>query len=322
MDRRTFLCGLTLGTLAVPLAGEAQPAGKVWRIGVLLWPSNLNIDPFRLGLRELGYRERENIVIEEPASKSYEDLPRVAAHLARLKVDVILAIGTPAAGVARDAIVTIPVVFLTFADPVRTGLVASLGRPGRNMTGVTMMAAELAGKRLELMKQALPKVTRVAVLWNPANADTEEELEQTRSAARSLGVQLQAHAARTPADLERVFATITRTRPDALLVLSDPMFASEQRRIAILGEKSGLPEVFHRKEYVDAGGLMSYGPNLIDVIRRAAIYVDKILKGAKPADLPVEQPTKFELVINLKAAKALKLTIPQTLLLQADQLIE
>ncbi|PYM90037.1 MAG: ABC transporter substrate-binding protein [Candidatus Rokuibacteriota bacterium] len=313
---------LPLSLAVAPLAAHAQPPEKTARIGVMRWPPDLNIDPFRQSLSALGYREGQNLLIEELTSKSYEDLPRVAAQLVRRKVNVILAVGTPAARVARDAITTIPVVFLTFADPVRTGLVASLARPERNVTGVTMIAAELAGKRLEPLKEALPSTTCVVALWNPANRDTEEELNQTRSAARSLGIQLDVHAARTPEELEGAFTAMARERADAFLMLSDPMFASEGRRIAGLAERNGLPGMSHRREYVDVGGLMSYGPNLIDVIRRAANYADKIIKGAKPADLPVEQPAKFELVINLKTARRLGLRIPPSVLLRADQVIE
>jgi len=321
VDRRAFLaCSIAL--FAAPLGAEAQPSEKTHRIGVLLWPPNLSLGPLRRSLSELGYREGQNIVIDEPTPQSYEDLRRAAAKLVRLKVDVILAMGTPAARTAREVITTIPVVFLTFADPVRTGLVSSLARPGRNLTGVTMIAAELAGKRLEVLKEALPKVTRVAALWNPTNRDSEEELTQTRSAARSLGLQLEVLAARAPEELRAAFNAITSAHADAFLVLSDPVFASEWRRIAGLAETSRLPGMAHRREYVEVGGLMSYGPSLTELMRRAATHVDKVLKGAKPADLPIEQPTKFELVINLKTAKALGLTIPLSLLARADQVIE
>jgi len=320
MDRRAFISAVGGSLLTAPLAAHASE--KMHRIGVLLWPPNLSIGPLRRSLDELGYHEGQNIVIDEPTPKSYEDLRRTAAELVRLKVDVILAMGTPAARTARDVITTIPVVFLTFADPVRTGLVASFAHPGRNLTGVTMIAAELAGKRLEVLKEALPKVTRVAALWNPANRDTEEELTQTRSAARSLGLQLETREARSPEELQSAFAAIASAHTDALGVLSDPMFANEWRRIAGLAERSRLPGISHRREYVEVGGLMSYGPSLTDLMRRVATHVDKILKGAKPVDLPVEQPTKFELVINLKTAKALGLTIPQSMLIRADEVIQ
>ncbi len=322
MNRRTFLCGLTLGTLAAPLAAEPQQPAKIPRIGILSSSSAGSPEAFGQGLRDLGYVEGQNIVIERRHAKSYEELPRLAAELVRLKVDVIFAPGSPAAQVARDSVQTVPVVFVTFADPVQTGLVASLARPGRNLTGLTMISAELTGKRLQLLREALPKVSHVAVLVNPANASSREQLAETQSAARSLGMRLEAHEVRVPQELEAAFAAMRRAHADALFILPDTMFASERRRIAGLAEKNRLPAMFHVRPYVDAGGLMAYGPSFADANRRAATYVDKILKGAKPGDLPVEQPTKVELVINLKTAKALGITIPQSLLLRADQVIE
>jgi putative tryptophan/tyrosine transport system substrate-binding protein len=230
-----FISLLTIGLFVAPFVAEAQRAGKVYRVGLLQSAASPipNTDAFRQRLHELGYREGQNLIIEAPTPKSLEDLPHVAAELARLNVDVILASGTPAATVARDAIATIPVVFVTFADPVGTGLVASVGQPSRNMTGLTMMAAELAGKRLALLKAALPKVTRVAVLWNPANRDTEEQLSQTRAAARSLAIHIDAHAASIP--------------------LSDAMFGRERRRIASLAERNRVPGMYHWRSYVEAG---------------------------------------------------------------------
>ena len=299
-----FISLLTIGLFVAPFVAEAQRAGKVYRVGLLQSVASPipNTDAFRQRLHELGYREGQNLIIEAPTPKSLEDLPHVAAELARLNVNVILASGTPAATVTRDAIATIPVVFVTFADPVGTGLVASVGRPSRNMTGLTMMAAELAGKRLALLKEALPKVTRVAVLWNPANRDTEEQLSQTRAAARSLAIHIDAHAASIPC----------RTL----------CLGANGDRLRAWRNGTEFPECITGGPTSRRGGLMSYGPNLTDLFRRAATYVDKILKGAKPGDLPVEQPTKLELVINLKTAKALGLTIPPSLLLRADQVIE
>ena len=323
MKRRALglVAVLVLAFLAAPRGAPAQPPAKVPRIGVFgtaITPDSL--DAFRQGLRDFGYVEGRNIVIERAHSSS--DLPHRAAELVSRKVDVILALNTSTARAARDAVITIPVVFVTFADPVRVGLVESLARPGRNMTGLTLMAGELAGKRLQLLREAMPSVARVAVLWNPVNRDTEEQLAETQSAARSLGIQLDLHAATTPGELSTAFTAIAKARADALFVLSDSMFFVERRQIAGLAEKHRLPTMYHWRAYVDAGGLMSYGSNLVASHRRAAYFVDSILKGAKPGDLPVEQPTKFELVINLKTARALRLTMPQSLLLQADQVIE
>ncbi len=310
-------------TLAAALAAEAQPPGQVPRIGVFGPESTTTVDSlemFRQGLRDFGYVEGRNIVIER--AKTSADPSRRAAELVSLKVDVILALNTATARIAKDTVTSIPVVFVTFADPVRVGLVDSLARPGRNMTGLTLMAGELAGKRLQLLREAIPRVARVAVLWNPANRDTEEQLAETQSAARSLGVQLHVHAATTPQELTGAFGAAAKARVDALFVLSDTMFFRERRQVAVLAEKHRLPTMYHWRAYVDAGGLMSYGANFADSHRRAAYFVDSILKGAKPGDLPVEQPTKFELVINRKTAKALGLTIPQSLLARADEVIQ
>jgi putative ABC transport system substrate-binding protein len=322
MERREFI--VTFALVLAPLAVEAQVAGKVWHIGILRLPSAADpeIEAFTHGLRDLGYIEGQNIVIDRPAAKGEGDLPSVAADLARLKVDVIFSPSTRTTGVARDTITMIPVVFVTFADPVRAGLVKSLARPGHNLTGLTMIAGELAGKRLELLREALPKVKRVSVLWNPSNPDASEQLNESRSAAQSLGIALDAHAVKSPQAIESAFAAIARAHADALFILSDTMFFRERQRIAGLAERNRLPAMYHWRAYVDAGGLMSYGPNLTDLHRRAATFVDKILKGTKPADLPVEQPTKFELVINLKTAEVLGLTIPPSLLLRADEVIE
>jgi ABC-type uncharacterized transport system substrate-binding protein len=316
---------VTLSLVLGPLAAESQQAAKIARIGYLEVDragSVLN-EALRQGLRDLGYVEGRNVVIEyRDAEGKLDRLPALAAELVALKVDVLLVGGTAQALAAKQATRTLPIVFVTFGDPVRTGLVASLARPGRNMTGVTMISGELAGKRLELLREILPKVRRVAVLWNPVNRDTEEQLNETRGAARSLGMQVEAYTARAPHELEGAFAAMARDRADAVFPLSDAMFGRQRRQIADLAARNRLAGMYHWRNYVEAGGLMSYGPNLTDLFRRSATYVDKILKGAKPADLPVEQPTKFELVINLKTAKALGLTIPQTLLLRADQVIQ
>jgi len=320
---------LALGLLAAALTAEAQQAAKIARIGYLA--SNVSASPhlneaFRQGLRDLGYVESSNLVIEyRDAEGKFERLPALAAELVALKVDVIVAVGTLHALAAKQATGTLPIVFASAADPVTDGLVTSLARPGGNVTGLSLLVPELVGKCLEQLKQAVPGVSRVAVLWQPGGLGERTEKDMLKGAevaARALGVRLQFVEARGPADLDRAFSDMTRARAGALTMLSTPMFGSERRRLVDLAAKNRLPAVYPFREYVDAGGLMSYGPDLADMWRRAATYVDKILKGAKPADLPVEQPTKFELVINLKTAKALRLTIPQSLLRQADQVIE
>jgi putative ABC transport system substrate-binding protein len=320
MDRRSFLSTIGIAVFVV-FAAEAQQVGRVPTVGVL---SSIGGGPeaFRQGLRDLGYVEGQNIIIEGHPTKSYAELPQRAAELVQRKVAVIFAPGTPAAQVARDSIQTIPVVFVTFADPVQTGLVASLAEPRRNLTGLTMVATELAGKRMELLKEALPKVSHVAVLLNAANPSSAGQIREMQSAALSLGMRLETHMVGTSSELEDTFASMQKQHAEAVLLGADSMFFAERRRIVGLANKSRLPAMFHWRAYVDAGGLMCYGPSFAEANRRAAHYVDKILKGAKPADLPVEQPTQFELVINLKTAKALGLTIPQSLLLRADQVIE
>ena len=330
MDRRTFIGSLAGGLLASPLAAEAQQPGKVARIGYLA--SNLAASPhapeaFRQGLRDLGYVEGRTIVIEyRDAEGKLERFPALAAELVALKVDVIVAGGgTPAALAAKQVTRTLPIVFAVVGDPVGSGLVTSLARPGGNLTGLSNVAAELVGKRLEQLRHAVPGVSRVAALWQPGNfpARTEEDMvKEAEVTARAMGVRLQFVEARGPEDFDRAFSDMIRARAGALTVLTSSMFFSERRRLADLVAKNRLPAVYPLREFVDAGGLMSYGADVADLFRRAATYVDKILKGAKPADLPVEQPTKFELVINLKTAKALGLTIPPSLLQRADQVIE
>ena len=330
MERRTFTAMIAGGLLATPFAAEAQQAAKVPRIGYLA--GNLAVSPhqheaFRQGLRDLGYVEGRNVVIEyRSAEGRFERLPALAAELVALKVDVIVtAGGTPPALAAKQATWTLPIVFVFAPDPVTSGLVTGLARPGGNVTGLSIFAPELVGKCLEQLKQAVPGVSRVAVLWQPGalGERTEKEmLKEAEVAARALGVRPQFVEARGPADLDRAFSDMTKARAGALTVLSTPMFGSERRRLVDLAAKNRLPAVYSWREFVDAGGLMSYGPNVADNYRRAATYVDKILKGAKPADLPVEQPIKFELVINLKTAKALGLTIPQSLLGRADEVIQ
>ena len=330
IDRRGFITGITFGLLAAPLAVEAQQAAKVVRIGWLAnSPADANphlIGAFRQGLRDLGYVEGRNLVIEiRSAEGKFERLPARAAELVALKIDVIVAGGTPNALAAKHATKTIPIVFTAAVDPVENGLVTSLARPGGNVTGVANLAQELVGKRLEQLKQAIPGVSRVAVLWQPGAYGERTEramLKEAEVATRALGVRLQFVEARGPEDIDRAFSEMTRERAGALTVSSSSMFITERRRLVDLAAKHRLPALYPTRESVDVGGLMSYGPNLADSFRRAAPYVDKILKGAKPGDLPVEQPTKFDLVINLKTAKALGLTIPPSLLQRADQVIE
>ncbi len=312
MRRRAFLGTLAVvsGGLLAPLAAEAQQAGKIYRIGIL---GNVPLtDPgsarlwgkFVQGLRDLGYVDGGNITIEYLSSEGkYERLPALAADLVRLKVDII-------------------VVMVSVGDPVGNGLVASLARPGGNITGTSFLTSAIVGKQLELLKQITPHVSRLAILLNPANPGHLLGLEEAKVAAHSLGVQLQALEARGPDDLERAFAATTRERAGALFVPWDGMFLLHLTRITQLAAKTRLPTMYGHRGYVDAGGLASYGPSALESFRRAAAYVDKILKGAKPGDLPVEQPTKFELIINLKTAKALGLTIPPSLLGRADEVIQ
>jgi putative ABC transport system substrate-binding protein len=328
MDRRAFIGTPAVFLLAAPFAAEAQQAAKIARIGWLgNSPSALPHlrEAFLQGLRDLGYVEGRNVVIEyRYAEGKPERFPALAAELVALKVDVIVAPNTPPALAAKQATRTIPIVFLFSVDPVTDGLVTSLARPGGNVTGLSNLAPELVGKRLELLTQAVPGVTRVAVLWQPGGVPERTEkdiLTRAEVAGRALGVRLQFVEARGPADIDRAFSDMTRERAGALTALGSPMFTSERRRLVDLAAKHRLPAVYGRREYVDAGGLMSYAPDFADLSRRAATYVDKILKGAKPGDLPAEQPTKFELVFNLKTAKALGLTIPQSVLARADEVI-
>ncbi len=329
MERRTFLTVIAGGLLAAPVAAEAQPAGKVYRVGYLAAgsrsdsQSQRSLDAFRQGLRELGYVEGQSIAIEYRwAEWKYERLPDLAAELVRLKVDVIVTGIVPAIQAAKQATRTIPIVMAVVVDPVATGLVASLARPGGNITGLSMIAPELVGKQLELLREVVPKVSRVAILWNPANPGNAPQLQEAEVAARRLGVWPRPLEAQGPNEIDSAFAAMTRERAGALLVLVDSMLLSQRERIADLAAKSRLPAVYGLRAHAEVGGLMAYAANALDMYRRAAIFVDKILKGAKPADLPVEQPTKFELVINLKTAKALGLKIPQSLLLRADEVIQ
>jgi ABC-type uncharacterized transport system substrate-binding protein len=329
MDRRRFLLTSLVCAFASPHATGAQQAAKIARIGWLA--GNRAASPhlpeaFRQGLRDLGYVESGNVVIEyRDAEGKFERLPALAAELVALKVDVIVAGGTPQALAAKQATRTVPIVFAAAGDPVTSGLVTSLARPGGNVTGLTGLGPELVGKGLEQLTQAVPGVSRVAALWQPGGQGERTDkdiLKEADVAARALGVRLQFVEARGPEDFDRAFSDMTRARAGALTVLVSPMFFGERRRLVDLAAKNRLPAVYPWREFVDAGGLMAYGADLADLFRRAATYVDKILKGAKPAELPVEQPTKYELVINLKTARTLGLTIPPSLLRRADQIIE
>ena len=328
--RLAFTITLLLGRLFSPDVPEAQQAGKVARVAYLsvnlaAAPPHL-LEAFRQGLRDLGYVEGRNVVIEyRDAGGRAERLPALAAELVALNVDVIFAGSSPHALVARQATRTIPIVFISSGDPVADGLVASLARPGGNVTGLSSLTPERLGKCLELLTQAIPGVSRIAVLWQPGSVGerTEREtLKGAEAAVQARGVRLHFVEARDPADIESAFSDMTRARAGALAVWGTAMFATERGRLVALAAKNRLPAVYTLSEFVDAGGLMSYGHSQADLNRRAASYVDRILKGAKPAELPVEQPTKFDLVVNLKTAKTLGLTIPPSLLARADHIVE
>jgi ABC-type uncharacterized transport system substrate-binding protein len=326
VDRRAFLGTLAGSLLAAPLAAEAQPAGKVPRIGFLFSGASgpaREVDTFRQGLRDLGYIEGQNIAIEYRfAGGQVERLPELAAELVRLKLDVIVAPYTPPALAAKRATSTIPIVFAVVADAVGAGLIANFARPGRNITGLTSSSAELGGKRLELLKQVVPKASRVAVLYNPADRSNVLVLKQLQESAPTLALTLQPLEVREPREFEGAFLAMTRERAHAMFGTPGVLTFEHTKVLVDLAAKRRIPAMWGHRQFVDAGGLMSYAVNVYDQIRQTAVYVDKILKGANPGDLPIEQPTKFELLINLKTAKALGLTIPPSLLQRADQVIE
>jgi len=326
IDRRAFLGGLGLSVLAASLAAEAQPqTGKVWRIGVLmsLYPPDADApQALRQGLRTLGYVEGQNLVIDWRYVEGRDDrLPTLAAELVGLNVDLMVTDITLATRAAMHATSTIPIVMAISADAVGGGLVANLARPGGNVTGNSVMLAETSVKRLQILKEAVPKVSRVGVLWDRETPFHKAMLREIDTAAPSLRLQPLAIAVKNRADLGDALSEITKQRADALFV-SQGMSPAARRQLLEFAAKNRLPTMFMIKDYVPAGGLMSYAPNYIEMFRHSAVYVDKILKGAKPGELPIEQPTKFELVINLKTAKALGLTIPPLLLGRADQVIE
>ena len=314
--------------LAPPLAAEGQPTGKVYRIGLILTatPSESAhlVKALDEGLRELGYVEGRNVMFERRfAEGRQERLPALAADLVRLKVDTLVTGSNPVIAAVKQASATIPVVMAVSRDPVSAGFIASLARPGGNITGLANdPAPEIIGKNLELLKEAAPRVSRVAFLWNPIPPGAGTYKNAVESAARSLGVTFQSVEVRGRNEFEGAFAAMVRERANGIVVATDPVILGPRSEVVLLAARNRLPAVYGLREFPEVGGFMSYGPNVADQFRRAAIYVDKILKGAKPGDLPVEQATKFELVINLKTAKALGLTIPPSLLGRADQVIE
>jgi putative tryptophan/tyrosine transport system substrate-binding protein len=323
--RREFITLIGGAVAAWPAAAGAQQRERMARIGVL-WPGappDKWDEAFRQGLRAHGYVEGRNILLEYRwAEGNQERLPILAQELARLPLDVIVTTSAPAILAVKEATTSIPIVFAGTSDPVRTGFAASLARPGGNLTGLSLMAPDLAGKRLELIKSVVPGASRIAMLWNASDQGMAIRVEQAQLAAPTVHVTLLSPELRTLADLESAFVTLTRDRPDALLVFVDPFTVAHRRRIIDFAAANHLPSIYEDRGFVDAGGLMSYGPSIEDICRRAAMYVDKILKGAKPGGLPVEQPTKFELVINLKTAKVLDLEIPLQFQQLADEVIE
>jgi putative ABC transport system substrate-binding protein len=329
MRRREFIT-LLGGAAAWPLAARAQQtASTVRRIGLLL-PGNTRttavrgqLEAFRQGLKEYGWVEGQNIIIEYRFAEGKEDaLPAIAAELARSRLDVIVAESTAAIQSAKTVTQTVPIVMATSSDPVGTGLVANLNRPGGNITGLSLQAAELSGKRLQLLTEIVPGLARVAVLSNPLNPSIALSVEQTKAAAQALGIETHVVEVQAPDKFESAFAAVTAAHAGALMVLPDPLLYGQHPRIVTFTAASHLPALFPEREVAEAGGLIAYGPSIPASFQRAAAYVDKILRGAKPADLPVEQPTTFELVVNLQTARAIGVTIPTSILLRADEVIE
>ena len=328
--RRKIIFALGASALAAPFGSFAQQKDKVWRVGFLALrarPDSLDTDrfgTFRQGMRELGYIEGKNLEIQwRYAEGKPERLPGLAAELVQLNVDCIVTVGDPSHSAAQKATATIPIVMANVvSDPVGSGLVKSLARPGGNITGLVNLASELAPKHFEMLRSMVPKLSRVAILLSPTNSSNATILKTVQAAAQMSSARILPVQARTPQEIENAFSTMTRENAGAVIVAADALFIQQVRQIAELTAKNRLPAISVNREFAEAGGLMTYGPNPTDQFRRTAIYVDKILKGAKPADLPVEQPTKFELVINGKTAKALGLKIPQSLLIMADKVIE
>jgi len=323
MRRRDFVALLSGGVVALPLRALAQQSGKIWRMGFIAQGYERFYDALFEGLRELGYAEGKNLVVERRYAEGHaERFQEFAAEMVRLKVDVIVVTTTPAALAVKTATATIPVVFPNAISPVESGVVESLAHPGGNVTGGAAQTAALSTKRLAILKEVIPGLSRGAVLWNAANPALAYPWRQTQSAAGELGVALQSLEVREPKDIESAFAVMAADRPDALIVLQDALTLQHRKEIIDFTVQKRLPGMFVAKEWVVAGGLMSYGENLADMYRRGAYFVDKVLKGAKPADLPVEQVTKFDLILNLKTAKAMDLTIPAAFLATADEVIE
>jgi ABC-type uncharacterized transport system substrate-binding protein len=327
LKKAALLAVLILAGLSTPLAAAAQQPGKVYRIGMLETTSMalnaVNLDAFRQGLRELGYVEGHDLMIEYRSAEGHgERFPELATELVRLKVDLLLTRGTPAALAAKNATEKIPVVMASSGDPLQTGVIAGLARPGGNVTGLSAIIVELTGKRLELLKEVVPGVLRIAVLLNMSNPNNALLWKEIEIAAPSLEVQLQLLDVRKPGDFGEAFDAAIKQRAGALVVGSDALTLANRRPVVDLAAKHRLPAIYSAREFVDAGGLIAYGVSYPHLYRRAAIFVDKIFKGTKPGDLPVEQPTKFELVINLKTAKALGLRIPQSVLIRADEVVQ
>ncbi len=330
MTRRTFTRDLaalvgSLGLVCLPVKANAQQTASPRRIGVLVVafsPESKEAQQFRQGLADAGYAEGRDVLIEwRSASGDYARVPALLADLVQRKVDVIVVQSTVAAQAVKRATFAIPIVMAVVADPVGSGLVASLARPGGNVTGLSLMMTDLSAKQLQLLKETVPRATRVAVLWNPDTPYSPKVIEELKAVAPSMAIELSFVSARTPAEIGPAFSAVSRARAQALYLISDPLFATHRTMLLKLASKARLPSIDEARGWADEGGLMSYGANYGELFRRSAGYVDKILKGAKPADLPIQQPTQFELVVNLKTAKALGITIPQSILLQADEVI-
>ena len=331
VGRRAFACLLaalvaSIGSLSLPGASYAQQPALPRHIGFILAggsPEGKEAQAFRQGLQEAGYVEGRDVVIDwRPANGDYARVPELVADLIQRKVDVIVVDNTVAARAAQRATSTIPIVMAVVADPVGSGLITNLAHPGGNVTGLSQMFPDLITKQLQLLKETVPQLTRVAVIWNPDTPFHRKAIEDLKAAAPSLSIELEFVSIRTPEQIVPAFSAVRRTRAQALCVLTDPQFVLQRRKFVDLALKARLPTVYGARQFVDEGGLMSYGANLTDSFRRSAGYVDKILKGAKPGDLPVEQPTKFEFVVNLRTAKALGLTVPQSILQRADEVIQ
>jgi putative ABC transport system substrate-binding protein len=323
MRRREFICVVGGAVAAWPLAANAQELGRVWRMGFLAQGYEKFYDALFNGLKDLGYQEGRNLMVERRYAEGHnERFQEFAAEMVRLKVDVIIVSTTPAGFAVKSPATNIPVVFPNAISPVESGLIASLAHPGGNITGGAAQTAALSTKRLEILKQVVPRLSRGAVLWNGANPALAYPWKLTQNAAAVLGVELESVEVRSPEDIEAAFAKMTEGRPDALIVLQDALTLQHRKEIIDFTVERRLPGMFVAREWVASGGLMSYGENLAEMYRRGAYFVDKILKGAKPADLPVEQVTKFELIINLKTAKAMNWTIPPEMLATADEIIE